>query len=264
MKKITIKFYGTRGSSPSFGDDRRAFGGNTTCLLFDFGGKKIMLDAGSGASEAIPDLNDEETLDLLISHLHLDHISGMVTLIPDFAGRQLNVYGKARSGVSVSDAVDRIMTEPLWPVSPDMFGCARFFDMPSSFTLGGVKVDTMESNHPGGSTLFRFEYGGKCVVTAFDFNHLHGYDEKLAEFARGCDLLIYDGAMSDDEFLIHSTWGHSTASKGAEIANKLGCRLIVTHHSPRATDEELSREEELTQRICENSVFAKDGMTVEI
>lgn len=264
MKKIKVKFYGTRGSFPSFGNDRRAFGGNTTCLLFDFGGKKIMLDAGSGAAESISDLNDEETLDLLISHLHLDHISGFVTIIPEFAGRQLNVYAKTRSGVSVSDAVDRIMTEPLWPVSPDMFGCARFFDMPSSFALGDVKVDTMESNHPGGATLFRFEYGGKRIVTAFDFNHLNGYDEKLVEFARGCDLLIYDGAMSDDEFLIHSTWGHSTARAGAEIAAKLGCRLIVTHHSPQATDEELFREEENIRGICENSVFAKDGMTVEI
>lgn len=261
---MTVTFYGTRGSYSSISDDRRVFGGNTTCLLFDFGGKKIMIDAGSGAADAIPDLHNEETLNLFISHFHLDHISGVVQLISEFAGRKLNIYGKARSGVTVSEAVDRIMTEPLWPVSPEMFGCARFFDVPGSFSLDGIKVSTMESNHPGGSTLFRFEHGGKTVVTAFDFCHTDGYGERLVEFALGCDLLIYDGAMSDDEFLVHPTWGHSTASAGAEIAKKIGCRLIVTHHGPRATDNELLLAEQKAREIYEKTTYAKDGMIVEI
>ena len=264
MSSIKIKFYGTRGSFPSFGDDRRVFGGNTTCLVLSLGGKKIMVDAGSGAAEAIRDLRNEKELDLFVSHLHLDHISGIVTLIPAFSGRKLNIYGKARSGVPVSDAVFRLMSAPFWPVSPDKFGCAEFFDLPASLELGDVKVDTMESNHPGGATVFRFTYGGKSVVTALDFCHLDGYAEKLEKFARGCDILIYDGAMSESEFAIHSGWGHSTAKAGAKIAKECGCRLVVTHHGTDASDAELLSMEKKTQREYENSVFARDGMTVEI
>ena len=264
MSSVKIKFYGTRGSYPSYGEDHRVFGGNTTCLVLSFDGKKIMVDAGSGAAEAICDLEGESSLDLLFSHLHFDHVGGMMSLIPAFAGRKLNVYGKARSGVSVSGAVDRIMTVPLWPVSQEMFGCVEYFDLPESLTIGGVKIDTMESNHPGGATVFRFTYGGKSVVTAFDFNHIDGYGEKLIAFARGCDVLIYDGAMSESEFKIHSTWGHSTAKTGAEIARACGCRLIVTHHGPTATDAELLASEKETRAAYKNSVFAKDGMTVEL
>lgn len=264
MSSIKIKFYGTRGSYPSSGEKRRVFGGNTTCIVLSFGDKKIMLDTGSGASEAIADLEKEKELDLFISHLHLDHLSGIVSLIPAFSGRKLNIYGRPHSGVSVRDAIYRVMSEPIWPVSPDKFGCVEYFDLPKSMTIHGVEIDTMESNHPGGSTLFRFTYGGKSVVTALDFCHLDGYAEKLAEFAKGCDVLIYDGAMDEKEFAVHSSWGHSTAKAGAMIAKKCGCRLIIAHHGPCADDAELIAAEKETRVLYENSVYAKDGMTVEI
>lgn len=264
MTKISIKFYGTCGSFPVTADDRRVFGGNTSCILFSFGKTKIMLDAGSGANAAMRELGGEKHLDLLISHPHLDHTSGIVSLIPSFGGRELDIYGKTRDGMTVSDICFRLMGKPFWPVSPDLFPGIRFFDVPESFEIGGVKIGTLESNHPGGSTAFRFSYGGKTIVSAIDFNHADGYGEKLAEFAKGCDLLIYDGMMSDEEYKIHSTWGHSTPRVGAEIAKKCGCRLIVTHHSTSASDGELEAAEKKTRALYENSLFAKDNMTVEL
>lgn len=264
MTEISIKFYGTCGSFPVTGDERRIFGGNTSCILFTFGKNKIMLDAGSGASAAMRELGGEKHLDLLVSHPHLDHLSGIVSLIPSFGGRELDIYGKTRGGMTISDACHGLMGKPFWPVSPDLFGGIRFFDMPESFELGGVKIDTAESNHPGGATFFRFSYGGKSIATAIDFNHADGYDEKLSEFAKGCDLLIYDGMMSDEEYKIHSTWGHSTPRVGVAIAKKCGCRLIITHHSTSASDEELSNAEKLTRALYENTLFAKDNMTVKL
>ena len=52
-------------AKPRYGWRMEYFIGNVD---FDFGGKKIMIDAGSGAADAIPDLHNEETLDLFISH----------------------------------------------------------------------------------------------------------------------------------------------------------------------------------------------------
>ena len=179
MTKISIKFYGTCGSFPVTADDRRVFGGNTSCILFSFGQTKIMLDAGSGANAAMRELGGEKHLDLLISHPHLDHISGIVSLIPSFGGRELDIHGKTRDGMTVSDICFGLMGKPFWPVSPDLFPGIRFFDVPESFELGGVKIGTLESNHPGGSTAFRFSYGGKTVVSAIDFNHADGYGEKV-------------------------------------------------------------------------------------
>ena len=151
MTKISIKFYGTCGSFPVTADDRRVFGGNTSCILFSFGKTKIMLDAGSGANAAMRELGGEKHLDLLISHPHLDHTSGIVSLIPSFGGRELDIYGKTRDGMTVSDICFRLMGKPFWPVSPDLFPGIRFFDVPESFEIGGVKIGTLESNHPGGS-----------------------------------------------------------------------------------------------------------------
>ena len=134
MTKITIKFYGTCGSFPVTGDERRIFGGNTSCILFTFGKNKIMLDAGSGASAAMRELGGEKHLDLLVSHPHLDHLSGIVSLIPSFGGRELDIYGKTRGGMTISDACHGLMVKPFWPVSPIEPGPQQ----PEQVTVGGM------------------------------------------------------------------------------------------------------------------------------
>lgn len=263
---MKIKFYGTRGSAPIEGADYRVYGGATTCILLTFGQTKIMVDAGSGITSAVRDLDANADLNLFITHPHLDHLSGIVSLLCLMDGGKLRIFGKSRDGMDIKDQIMRIMSPPIWPLSADQIGNVSFNDIPdNSFSIGEVTVTTMESSHPGGSTLYKFESKseGKSVVIAFDFNHHNGYDQKLAAFAKGSDFMIYDGNMSDTEYALHSDWGHSTPSEGAKIAREAGCRLVLTHHGMLKTDDELDQAVAEAQAIAPDTLIASDGMIIE-
>ena len=47
-KEFTLKFWGTRGSIPCPGPSTVKYGGNTTCFELTCGGKRIIIDAGTG------------------------------------------------------------------------------------------------------------------------------------------------------------------------------------------------------------------------
>ena len=72
-------FWGTRGSLASPGLDTIRYGGNTCCVeVRTDGDDLIVLDAGTGIrrlGQAIPD--DAPRVDVLLSHLHMDHIQGL-------------------------------------------------------------------------------------------------------------------------------------------------------------------------------------------
>lgn len=264
---MKIKFYGTRGSAPVEGADCRAYGGATTCLLMTSGKTTIMIDAGSGASAAVRDIDRTTDLYLFLTHPHLDHLSGIVLLLPVMEKGRLHIFGKNREGLSVKEQIMRLMSPPTWPISADRMKNASYGDVPAGeFEIGDFTVNTMESSHPGGSTLYRFtsKEDGKSAVIAFDFNHSDGYDDKLTEFANGSDVIIYDGNMEPDEYKEHSDWGHSTPAAGAAIANRTGSRLVLTHHGVMKTDDDLDRISKEVQKDCPDAILASDGMTIEL
>ena len=45
---LTLGFWDTRGSIPSPGPATTGYGGNTPCLEVEAGGRRLILDAGSG------------------------------------------------------------------------------------------------------------------------------------------------------------------------------------------------------------------------
>ena len=256
----TIKFYGTRGSAPISGEEYLEYGGATTCLLLQYTNANIMVDCGTGAADAADDLKDVDELHLFLTHPHLDHISGIVSLIPMFHNKKLHIYGRNYNGITVQDNLERIMGLPLWPVGPKDFKGVEYHELEDEIVIDGIKITNMESNHPGGCTLYRFDGEKSSVVTAFDFNHANGFDEKLVKFAKNADVMIYDGMFTPSEYKKKSTWGHSTPETGAEIALKAKVKeLYITHHDGR-TDDQLSAQEEKLHIKYSFLRFAKCGM----
>jgi len=100
---VKIRFWGTRGSIPTPGQRTVRYGGNTACVeVRDDRGALLILDAGTGLRELGLSLNGQVPLsaDLLLSHLHWDHIQGIPFFRPAYDPRStLNVYGpkQARS-----------------------------------------------------------------------------------------------------------------------------------------------------------------------
>lgn len=243
------------------------YGGSTTCVLAHMGGQFIALDAGTGIMNLPGEVTAQKELPLLLTHAHADHLLGLpMCSYVMVRGARLDIYGASRDGLSPRQQVERLVSPPLWPITPDDFLTELcFHDMPDTMHLGEVRVDAMEGNHSGGVTLLRLEADGKRVVFATDCTFSDDLRPELVEFARGCDLLLADGQYSDEEWPTRKTFGHSTWRMAAELAEACGAKqLRIVHHDPTHTDAMLAAWDKTLQEQDPAYAFAREGETIEL
>src|SRR5947199_309802 len=73
------------------------YGGNTSCLAVRTrSGSLVVLDAGTGIAALGRSLGHEERVDILLTHLHLDHIQGLGFFAPLFdPDTEVHIWGPA-------------------------------------------------------------------------------------------------------------------------------------------------------------------------
>ena len=240
---IRLKLMGVRGTMPVHGERCRIFGGATSCVFVKMGGEAIILDAGTGLSGgAYREFFGTERFTLLLTHSHVDHIMGLPPFQPLFdPACSGEVYLRTRGGLDARAQVEALMSPPLWPVKTGAFRAGiAFRDVVESFGVGAVRVDTMESRHPGGSTIYKLSYGGRTVVYATDYEPEGDAPEDFIRFAGGCSLLLLDAQYTTEEYARTRGFGHSTIDRSAAIARCCGAeQTIFVHHDPGRTDGQL-------------------------
>jgi ribonuclease BN (tRNA processing enzyme) len=133
--------------------------------------------------------------------------------------------------------------------------------------LGDITIDTLPLNHPDGCLSFRLARGGRRVVYATD--HEHGEaatDRALVEFAQGANHLIYDATYQPGEYEeLRKGWGHSTWYAAIQTARDAGVEhLILFHHHPDHTDDELDRVLEVARKEFPNTTIAYEGLKLSL
>src|SRR5205823_3641748 len=85
---MRITIWGVRGSLASPGADTARYGGNTACVeVRGAGGGVLVLDAGTGIRRLGASLPAGlRRVDVLLTHLHMDHIQGLGFFAPLFDG----------------------------------------------------------------------------------------------------------------------------------------------------------------------------------
>ena len=302
-KLFSLTVLGTRGSMSVTGEDKTKYGCGTSSYLVETEDETIILDAGSGIQNFTG--TDKKRVSLLITHAHIDHIMGMPMILGACAGKDLWIYGATRGGVTIKQQLETYMRPPLWPVGFEVYPVdVEFRGISSSFNIGNVKVTSMESNHPGGSTIFALEYDGRKIVYATDFEHGQrvvkleddgqgkgvagnaGNSEiaipkkgdvpafaRLAEFSRDADLLLYDAQYTTEEYKKCRGFGHSTYVKALELYELSGAKdMLLVHHAPTHTDAFMdSMAADLAKAIpdmktpCRGDIhFALEGEKIEL
>ena len=250
---MLVRIWGTRGSLPTPGANMVRYGGNTSCVQVTLSdGTHLVLDAGTGIRNLPPDLGRSGgPVHILLTHLHLDHIQGLLFFAPLFQpGVEVTLWGPAAPGVSLERRIGRYLSAPLTPVEIRELPCRLDFrDCPTTRWPIGPAVITAEGvTHRGPTLGFRVEDGGSslCYLPDHEPAIIGGIDDLDAEWlsgfslARDVDLLIHDCQYTDAEYPDHVNWGHSSLTQALQFARRVAARkTLLFHHDPAHTDDEL-------------------------
>jgi phosphoribosyl 1,2-cyclic phosphodiesterase len=271
--RLTVRFWGVRGSTPVPDAGFLGVGGNTSCVeVRAADGTTLILDAGTGiralgyalAAEAA---GQGRTVHLAFSHFHWDHLQGLPFFAPLYSpGAEVRFYA-----VSDDDRIARLLRGQMcFPYFPVPFSglAARTETIAlaegETIEIGPMRVRPFPVHHPQGAHGFRIEAEGAVVVYATDYEHGDpACDAGLLDVARGCDLLISDAQFTPDEYPLRKGWGHTTWAHAADLAEAAGAaRLLLFHHDPSHDDDALARIATLAQARFAPTDVAREGMVV--
>jgi len=192
----------------------------------------LMLDAGSGLFRALP-LIQRDSLDIFLSHAHLDHVFGLTFVLDIMAKTQLTtirVHGEKQKLEAVQQ---HLFADLLFPVLPKIEWLA-IEEQPKEFTVSGAKVRWFPLEHPGGSVGYRFDWPSVSIAYVTDTTSLP--DSPYWKEVAGVDWLVHECNFTDEEKAFAIFTGHSWASAVLENAARAKIsRLILTHLNPLAT-----------------------------
>jgi phosphoribosyl 1,2-cyclic phosphodiesterase len=250
---VRVTLWGTRGSLPSAGPENARYGGNTACVeVRGADGSLLVLDAGTGIRRLGATLSkDEKRIDILLSHLHMDHIVGLGFFQPLYwDGLEVHLWGPPSATMDLGARLARYLSPPLFPV--------RLRDLPCNLTLHDTALEPFEIGdltiiadlvcHPGPTVGYRITEGNVSLAYLPDHEPALGaptFPEAAQwvsgyELAVGVDILIHDAQYATDEYPDHVGWGHSTIQQTLDFATATGVKRLVTfHHDPAHTDADL-------------------------
>jgi phosphoribosyl 1,2-cyclic phosphodiesterase len=255
---MKIKVWGARGSIPAPGPETMRYGGNTSCVEVTLAdGSTLILDAGTGIRNLGLALDArgsiQQPINILLTHLHLDHIQGLMFFAPAFRPEsEIIIWGPASPEASLRDRIARYISAPLAPVEVrELPSLVSFREAePLEWDIGSVRIQAQSVNHRGPTLGYRItaddaslcyipdhEPGLGAPLAQLDDDWISGFD-----LAQRASMLIHDCQYTDREYPNHLGWGHSPMSDALEFGRRVAAnRLLLFHHDPLHSDDDLDQ-----------------------
>ena len=280
---MKVTFWGTRGSLPTPGQDTAIHGGNTSCVEVrpnGGAGGVVVLDAGTGIVPLGRTLLEEPRVDVLLTHLHLDHILGLGFFGPLFeAGAEVHLWGPSSTTLDLQRRLSRYLSPPLFPVALRELPCRlHLHDVPLGEDVplpGGARFRASLVCHPGPTVGYRITAAdGSSVAYLSDHEPALGAATfpsaadwtSGSDLASGVDLLIHDAQYDDDEYRRRIGWGHSSLRHAIAFADLVGARRLAAFHHDPTHDDDYLRMFVLGERLAngEPVIAARELLTVDL
>lgn len=220
------------------------------------GQTNLLIDCGNGVVPRLQEAGELETLtQLLFSHIHADHL---LDIFPLFYSRlyakgknypPLPVYmppGEVERFARVAEALKVEPQKMLHGVFQ-----ATEYDPETGLELGNLRISFLRTVHPVPAYALRLEDGSSSLVYTADTAPF----PELAEFAKGCDLLLAEATLSQEDFdPDHAI--HLTPALAGELAKDAGAKkLLLTHIWPHYDRQAMLEE---GRRVFPNTELAEE------
>jgi phosphoribosyl 1,2-cyclic phosphodiesterase len=278
---VRATVWGCRGSLATPGEETLRYGGNTSCVELELAdGTVVVLDAGTGARGLGLRLAADRpaVIHLLLTHLHLDHLEGLGFFRPLWtSGVELHVWGPASPVMSLRERVARYLSPPLFPMQlADVAAHVTFHDVPEEpWSIGSARFLAEPVLHPGATVGYRVEENGSSLTYIPDHEPAFGHDLDSRspdwisgwELARDASVVIHDAQYTETEYEEKTGWGHSSVADAVAFARIAGARrLVLFHHDPMHSDDELERLRERAHELWDGNgsrpELAYEGMEI--
>ena len=231
---------------------------HTSCYLLPESG--ILLDAGTGVFR-LPGLIQTDSLDILLSHAHLDHTFGLTFLLDVVFERPLRMIRIWGESEKIEAVRQHLFHELIFPAEL----CAQWIaiDELDQWEIGDAKITWRHQEHPGGSVAYRIEWpSGKRLVYATDTSG--DTSEEHTAWSREADLLMHECYFRDASKQWAIKTGHAWTSRVAEVAGQSNPKkLLLTHINPLETAEDPIEIEKIRAKVNSEVILAEDGMVVD-
>src|SRR5262249_44835905 len=214
----------------------------------------LILDAGTGIRRRGATLSRSiRRLDILLTHLHMDHLQGLGFFAPLYnPAAEVHIWGPASPTLSLANLLMRYLSPPLFPVRLRELPCRLcLHEVPrGDFDVGEFHIASALICHPGPTVGYRITTAQGTLAYLSDHEPTLGVPRfPLAgewtsgyALAAGVDLLIHDAQYSNEEYVQCVGWGHSSVEQAMSFAALAAAKhLVLFHHDPTHTDEDLDR-----------------------
>jgi phosphoribosyl 1,2-cyclic phosphodiesterase len=280
---VRARIWGCRGSLAAPGPETVRYGGNTSCVEVRPGdGRLLVIDAGTGIRNLGVALGKDRParIDILLTHLHLDHIEGLGFFGPVWdSDCEVHIWGPPSPLRSLKEDLARYFSPPLFPVHlDDLPAHLIVHDVPEgAWELGTARIRAEAVNHPGPTLGYRLEDNGKTLTYISDHEPALGIDilsvspEWISGYslAERADVLLHDAQYTEEEYPQRIGWGHSSIAHTIAfgLVTKVQ-RLLMFHHDPLHSDAQLEvmliRAKELWGQDKDGLALSYEGMEFEV
>ena len=192
----------------------------------------IVLDAGTGMFR-VRDLIETDTLDIFLSHIHLDHCIGLTFLYDVLLEKNMKRVTVHVAEEKIEPLRQHLYAESLFPVGPN-------FELRPLKTAGPIELPhgaapatltAIPVVHPGGCHAFRIDWAHHSLAYVTDTTADPAAD--YVQHLLGVDTLVHECYFPDGWEDKAKLTGHSCLTSVAQVARAAKARrCFLVHINP--------------------------------